>query len=363
MKFKLLPFRLYLSLMGVMLLILMLMLNTGCEKDPGEQKLPGKYTHANGVFIVNEGQFMAGNGDVTFYDKSTRSVSNNLFFSINHRPPGDVLQSMTFTTEYAYLVVNNSNTIEVVDLDSFKVATTINSFEMPRQMKVSGSTGYVSQIGSGNIAMVDLKTHKVTGFLPGEKSTDHLLITGNRLFAANWTSWFINKPNNTVMVYDLNTKLLVDSVMVAKEPNSMVKDADGMIWVLSSGGYMGEEFPALTCFNPASLQIVKTLPFPDKMMSPSLLTISPDGRTLYFANGDVFRMNITDQVLPQTPFIPHDNRSIYGLSIDPATGEIYLADARDFQSPGKVFRYSTQGTQLDELSVGINPSGIFFYNR
>jgi len=361
MKFYFLPFRLTLSLMG--LVILMLMINTGCEKDPGEQKTKGKYTTATGVFVVNEGQFMAGNGDVTFYDKVSKSVANNLFFTVNQRPPGDVLQSITFTADHAYLVVNNSNTIEVVDLDSFKVISTINSFEMPRQMKVSGTTGYVSQIGSGNIAIVDLATRKVTGFMPGEKSTDHLLITGNRLFAANWTSWFINKPNNTVMVYDLNTRALIDSVVVTKEPNSMVKDADGMVWVLSSGGYMGEEYPALTCFNPNTLQIIKTIPFPDKFMSPSLLAVSPDGRSLYFVNGDVFRMNIVDAVLPQTAFIPHDNRSIYGLGTDPVNGEIYLTDARDFQSPGKVFRYSQQGALLDELSVGINPSGIFFYNR
>jgi DNA-binding beta-propeller fold protein YncE len=362
MKINFLPSRLTFSLL--VLLAVLLMINTGCEKDPGEQKTKGKYyATATGVFVVNEGQFMAGNGDVSFYDKVSRSVANNLFFTMNQRPPGDVLQSITFTNDHAYLIVNNSNTIEVVDLDSFKVISTINSFEMPRQMKVTGNTGYVSQIGSGNIAVVDLTTRKVTGFLPGEKSTDHLLISGNRLFAANWTSWFIDKPNNTVMVYDLGTAMLIDSVEVVKEPNSMVKDADGMIWVLSSGGYMGEEYPALTCFSPTTLQVIKTLTFPDRTSSPSFLTISPDGRTLYFVNRDVFRMEISDPTVPATAFIPHDNRSIYGLAADPVNGEIYLTDARDYQSPGKVFRYTPQGVLLDELAVGINPSGVFFYNR
>jgi len=346
----------------VIIAALSMLFFAGCEKEKGEQKKDkGIYLQQNGVFIVNEGQFMAGNGDISFYDKVSGTVQNNLFFSVNNRPPGDIPQYMAFYREEAWLVVNNSNTLEVIGLDSFRVLATIGGLEMPRQMKVHGNFGYVSQLGSGNISRINLSTRQVVGHLAGEKSSDHLLIAGNRLFAANWTSFFINKPNNTVMVYDLSGGVLEDSVVVAKEPNSMVRDANGKIWVLSSGGFMGEEYPALTCFDPNTLQVIKVLEFPDKGMSPSLLTASPDGKTLYFVNGDVYSMDISSQLLPQTSLIPSGGRSIYGLSADPKSGDLYLADARDFQQNGKVYRYTAAGVQRDVFDAGIIPSGIFFY--
>ncbi len=354
-------FRLVSLILG--LVILVLTINTGCEKDPGEKKPASKYLQPFGVFVVNEGQFMAGNGDVSFYDKAAKAVSNDLFFSINKRPPGDIPQSLAFHGNEAWLIVNNSNTIEVIDLDSFRVKKTITGFEMPRQMKTKGNFGYVSQIGSGKIAIVDLVTQKINGYLEGEKSTDHLIISGDRLFAANWTSYFINKPNNTVSVFNLGTGALVDSVVVAKEPNSMVMDTDGMIWVLSSGGFTGEECPALTCFNPSTLQVLKKFEFPDKNTSPTLLSIAPDGKTIYFVNKDVFRMGIADSTLPQAEYIPANGRFIYGMAVDPENGELYISDACDFQSPGQVYRYNKSGIQIDMFEAGINPSGIFFYMK
>jgi DNA-binding beta-propeller fold protein YncE len=352
-----------LGLMQAAMLLMMALAMVGCDKDFGEQKPVSKYASADGVFVVNEGQFMAGNGDVTFYDKAKKSVSNNLFFSINNRPPGDIPQYMAFTDQNAYLVINNSNTIEVVSLDSFKVKATISGLEMPRQIVISGDMGYVSQIGSSKVAIISLTTNTIAGGIETGKSTDHMILAGKRLFVANWTSYFIDKPNNTVMVFDVDSRQLIDSLVVAKEPNSMVRDADGMIWVLSSGGYMGEEFPALTCIDPSSLQIVKTLVFSDKAQSPALLAVSKDRKSLHFVNGDVYKMSISDAVLPQSSFIPQNGRSIYGLAVDSDNGDVYLSDARDFQQPGKVYRYSSLGVEVDAFDAGINPSGIFFYRK
>lgn len=343
--------------------LLILIFSTGCEKDFGEQKTTSKYISSDGVFIVSEGTFMAGNGDVSFYNRSDKSISNNLFFSVNNRPPGDIPQNMAFFRTHAYLVVNNSNTIEVIDLEDFSEKITIKGFEMPRQMIVSGSKGYVSQLGSSKIAVINLDNNSVSGNIEGFKSSDRMVVSGKRLFVANWTSYYIDKPNNTIMVFDMETDMFVDSVTVTKEPNSMVVDSEGKIWVLSSGGFMGEEYPAIHCINPVSLQSEKTFQFPSKSGYPTMLTISADGKTLYYADGDIYRMSTVDQGLPQSPFISGDGRALYGLAVDQGNGEIYLSDARDYQQNGKVYRYSASGDLLDSFDAGINPSGIFFLRK
>jgi YVTN family beta-propeller protein len=348
---------------GTVLLIGVILLISSCEKDLGEQKKPSVFTSTTGVFVINEGSFMAGNGDITFYNKSTKLTTQNLFFSVNNRPPGDLPVYMTIHGNDAWIVVNNSNTIEVVDLDSFKVRKTITGLEMPKHIVFSGGRGYVSQLGSTGIAIIDPVNAIVTGTLEGFKSSDKMVVAGGKLFVANWSSYFINKPNNTVMVFDPATAQFIDSVAVTKEPNSMVVDSEGMLWVLSSGGYMGEEFPSLQRINPQTLQVISRLDFPSKASSPSLLSISADGKTLYYVDYDLFKVGIFDQQLPGSPFIAAAGRSLYGLGVDPETGDLYVADAVDFQQEGIVYRYSATGVEIDNFKAGINPSGIFFNGK
>lgn len=351
-------------IMHFFIAILMVVFQIGCSDEIGEQKKEKSiYTEPDGVFIVNEGQYMAGNGSISFYKSTDKTVSNHLFYSVNGRSPGDIPQFLAFKDETAYLVVNNSNFIEVIDLKDFKNVATITGLDMPRQISVHNDQAFVTQIGSSDIAVIDLNENRVVKTIQGLKSSDHILRSGNKLFVANWTSFYINKPNNTIMVYDTETLSLIDSIVVTKEPNSMVIDSQQRIWVLSSGGFMEEEYPALTCIDPNTLSIVKTLEFPSKSLYPSLLTISFDGSTLYYVDHDIFSLSVNDIELPSNVFIGAAGRSIYGLDVDPVNGEIYVADAKDFQQDGEIFRYSSSGQLIDNFTVGINPSGFFFYRR
>lgn len=349
--------------MLVLVVVMILFVFPSCEKDFGEKKEKSVYQSADGVFVVNEGQFMAGNGDVSFYNRSDKSVSDNLFFSVNNRPPGDIPQYLAFTEQYAYLIVNNSNSIEVIDLLDFKVKSTIKGFDMPRQMAISGNKGYVSQMGSTKIAVIDLISNTISGYIEAHKSADGMKIQGNRLFVANWSSFYIDKPNNTIMVIDLTTEDLIDSVVVAKEPNSMVIDRNGKLWVLSSGGFMGEEYPALQCINTTTLNTEKVIQFPTKSSYPTQLTVADDGEKLYYIDYDVYRISINDSEVPMSTFINAEGRSFYGLGSDPQNGEIYVTDAKDFQQRGRVYRYIDSGDLVDSFDAGINPSGIYFYRR
>lgn len=352
------------SALVLVVILACVMVFQGCGKDdPGEQKVKSVYQSADGVFIVNEGTFMAGNGDLSFYNRKDKKISNNLFFSVNNRPPGDIPQSMTFLNETGYLVVNNSNTVEVFSMKDLKVMKTIQGFEMPRQLLIHGNYAYVSQLGSSSVAKVSLADHSIVQQIDVVKSTDRMVISGNRLFAANWSEYYVPKPNNTVMVVDLTSGTLIDSIHVTKEPNSMVLDANGKLWVLSSGGFLGEEAPALVCIDPSTFQVLKSFVFPAPGHYPTLLTRSADGKALYFADTDIFRMDIGAAALPSVPVITASGKYFYGMGVDPRSGEVYLTDAGDFQHDGMVYRFSAAHQPVDSVTVGINPSGVFFYQE
>ncbi len=338
-----------------------ILLLTACSDDFGEKKFSSLYGAGDGVFIVCEGQFMAGNGSVSYYDPVTRKLTNSIFYAANNRPPGDIPQYLAFSGNRGYLVVNNSNRLEVVDLKDFKVQTTVKDLQMPRQILPSGGKAFISQTGSTSIAVMDMASHTIVRFMEGYKSSDRMLLAGGKLFVANWTSYFIDRPNNTIMVFNAESEHFIDSVMVTKEPNSLVKDINGRVWALSSGGYMNEEYPEICCINPQTLQVEKRLVFALKSSYPTFLNISPDGKTLYYVDGGLFKVGIDESILPSDPFIEQEGRSIYGFAVDPGNGDLYIADAKDYQNNGEVFRYSHNGVLTDRFSVGISPAGIFFY--
>ena len=96
------------------------------------------------------------------------------------------------------------------------------------------------------------------------------------------------------------------------------------------------------------------------------LALNGDRTTLYILNNDIFRMSINDSQMPVFPFIsaPLDNNGrrhyLYGLSVNPKNGEIYVADAIDYSQSGVCYRYSSDGELIDKFRVGINPNQFVF---
>ena len=59
--------------------------------------------------------------------------------------------------------------------------------------------------------------------------------------------------------------------------------------------------------------------------------------------------------VPVRPFLEFRDTKYYGLTVNPNNGEVYVADAIDYQQQGIVYRYSPQGKLIDEFYVGIIP--------
>src|SRR5512142_3246030 len=98
----------------------------GCEKD-NNSTVQGKFS--KGIFVVNEGNFTHGNASISFYDRDSMKVTNDLFSKVNSRPLGDVSQSMAEHNGKYYIVVNNSSKVEIVDKNDFTSTGTITGLE------------------------------------------------------------------------------------------------------------------------------------------------------------------------------------------------------------------------------------------
>jgi len=318
------------------------------------------------AFVINEGNYTNGTGSVSRFDKNTKALTVDAFGSANKGAVlGSVVQSMGIIGTTGYVVVNNSNKIEVVSLPDFKSKATISGLNQPRYFLQSPTNllkGYVTEwLGgpapapytAGRVSFIDLTTNKVTGSVPVGTNPERMAVVNGILYVANSSSSFLSA------ISDANGGP-IGTVALPSPASEIVVDKNNSMWVLCGSDY-GSQPATLLHFNaaPNSMNIQQRFAFPSASAGGGGLRISPDGQQLYYGYGQgEYRMSITDTALPTTPLIP---RSFYGFDIDPTTGQLYATDALNYSSPGRLIRYQPNGTKLDSATVQVSPNGVVFY--
>jgi hypothetical protein len=348
------------------LLALLAFLFFGCENN--KETTSGIYQH--GVFIVNEGPFNSGTGTIGFFERSSKTMTNSIFEKVNNRPLGNIVQSISFHNNKGYIVVNNANKIEVVEEGTFESVAAIENLPMPRYfLGISQEKAYVSCWGTtqGEIKIIDLNSNTISGSIPLiTTGADGMVKIGNKVFVVS-TGGF--GSNNRISVIDAANDQLIGQIISEYNPNSILTDSQGKLWVSCSGKKVYDPNTwaiitdqstngAILQINPDNHYIIKRFEFENIYDSPSNLTISQDGNNLYYLLGfGVFRLGINDNQLPEQPIIA---ASFYGLGFDPSTEYLHAADAGNFTSAGKMLRYTANGVPVDTFSVGIVPNSFYF---
>jgi DNA-binding beta-propeller fold protein YncE len=211
----------------IIILMGLLVFFSSCTKtDPGPviEDSTGLYLKGKGVFIVNEGNFMAGDGSLSFYSYDSSRIYNNIFFSINDRPLGDVPNSMVISGDKAYIVVNNSGKIEVADKNTLHSLKTISGLVSPRNiLLINSSKAYVSSLYSKTLMILNLQSNTVSGNINIGRSSEAMVLRGEKAYIACWSS------GKEIMVINTNTNKVLDSLEVAPEPERMVVDKNNKL--------------------------------------------------------------------------------------------------------------------------------------
>lgn len=350
------------------------LLLASCEsKNDPVTPTPPSGTGTN-VYVVNEGAYGSSSASVTLFDKATAKVTSpDIFQATNGRTLGDVAQSMTIYNNYGYLVVNNSNKIEVVTLPDFKSVATINGLKQSRYLVTAGTKGYVTGWRSdqnanplpGNLYVIDLTTNIITDTIATGRRPEKLLNNNGLIYVPN-------SDENTVTVIDANQGKATGTITVADGPASLAADKNGTVWVLCGG---------ITKYDPMTYVVISstpgalirlgagtagpqlTLPFAVGS-SPSKLRVSPAGDQLYYTLGNSeYRLAITATALPTKPLIRRNFSKLtafYGFNIDPKDTTLYVLNA-SFSAASQLVRYRPNGVAIDSFSTGIGSNGAAFY--
>jgi hypothetical protein len=335
-----------------------------CEKQPIVNPVEPKI--GKGLFILNQGNFQFSNSSLSYYDPYLKQIQNNVFQRVNEIPLGDVAQCMVIHDSLAFIVLNNSGGVYVIDINNFEFKGWIEGLTSPRYIHIiNEQKGYITDLYAKAITIFNPTILEITGGIATDKgsntfnqhATEQMVQLNNLIYTNCWSF------DDKILIIDTDLDKVVDSIQVGIQPVAIKLDKNNKLWVLTDGGYVGNPFgheeAKLVCINLQNKAIEREFIF-ELNDRPTDLQLNGTKDTLYFVNNDIWKLSIEQRSMPEKPFIPRDNKLFYALGVDPITSEVYVSDAIDYMQSGKVYRFSPQAAPIDTFTVGITPGYFCF---
>lgn len=317
----------------------------------------------DGIFVLNEGNMGSNAASVSFITQDNQVVNNVFGTANNNAVLGDVGQSMSFYGDIAFIVLNYSSVIKVVNNETFASIASIESgLVNPRYTAFYQNKAYVTCWGDGTIttddylAVINLNTYQVESTIPMSEGVELIKEINGKLYVTHQGGYGYGTTLSVVDPITLN----ITAVTVGDVPNSMVVK-DNYLYVLCGG--MPNWSPAETSGKLVKVDlttntVVSELDFGTNL-HPNHLNL--EGDNLYYTLGsDIYKMEANDAVLPSTVFVPSpvtDFLGIYGLDV--IDGKIYVADANGYAANGQAHVYTTDGLFQSSYTVGNIPNHFY----
>ena len=338
---------------------------TSCSSDDDAiNVIDPRGDYENGLIISHEGGFGNGDASISYVSYDYTVVENNVFSNVNNELLGDTAQSMAFNGDLAYVIMNGSATIEVVNRYTFQSIATIDSgLDNARYMAISNGKGYVTNWGDGNdvnddyVAVINLTSNMVENTISVGEGPESIVTIDNKIYVALKGGYNFN---NKIAVIDASTNVVIESIIVGYVPNSMSIDNDGNLWVLSSGvpswsWTLSESAGQLSKINTGTNTIVSTIDFATTE-HPDFLAID-NSSLYYYLNTSVYKIDELDTILPTASEFTGLN--FYDMTVN--NGMLYGLDAEDYINSGtlKVYDLSTN-VETNSITIGIIPGEVYF---
>ncbi len=363
-------------------ILLLLVFTTACRE--AEEITPSTSTavtepntssslEIKGFFLLNEGNMGNNKCTLDYFDYTTGHYTRNIYAERNPgvvKELGDVGNDIQIYRDRLYCVINCSNFVEVMDVATAKHVGVV-SIPNCRNIAFHGDYAYVSSYAGpvqvdpnarlGYIAKVDLETLEIVATCTVGYQPDELVVAGDKLYVANSGGYRVTDYDSTISVIDLDTFTETRKIEVALNLQLLELDPYGYLWVASRGDYY--DTPSKTyVVDTASDEIIETF---DLTNSDMWL----DGDTLYICSNDEAHSAVVAIDTKSREIITHnaitDDTSkniekLYGVAVNPESKEIFVADAKDYITPGKLHCYSSDGVLKWSVTTGDIPAHIAF---
>ncbi|MBC7451395.1 MAG: surface layer protein [Cytophagales bacterium] len=314
---------------------------------PARESDPSPDLYAKGIYVVNEGNFQWGNASVSFYNLSSGVVTRDIFSLKNNETTGDVAQSLSFYKDHFYLVVNNSNKIEILDTN-FVRTSVVTGFDSPRYIAFnSDGKGYVSDLYAKGVSVLNTASKVIDKKIIINYWTEEMLSFKDTIYVTSPQSMYL---------YLINTSkdVLTDSINIGYGSSAVTIDHNNHLWIITSGKKDLAIKPSLLALDVFSRKILLRYEFNSYDVYPSKLNYNPVNQYVYWIDNGIKRFDTNNLSGKQEEIISADQKSFYGLAIDPFNGNVIASDAGDYTQRSAIYMYSKDGgVPISSFTAGI----------
>ncbi|NGY38501.1 hypothetical protein FQU23_013385 [Flavobacterium sp. XN-5] len=329
------------------------LLLASCSNDDSNEKDSPLGAYDNGVIILNEGNFGTPNASVSYISNDLTVFMQDVFGTENSaKVLGDVAQSLSFFEDKAFIVMNNSNTVEVVNRYTFKsIASITENLKKPRYSVALNGKLYVTNSSSKAVTVYDAKTFTYVETIAIGKTTEKIVTANGKLYVMNGAYG----SGNTVTVVNPQSNNAMSIITVESGVNS-IEEKNGSVYVLCGNTTKSKLFKINTTTDTATSIESATL--------TKALNMDIDGDKIYYTKGTgVYAMALNATTFSETPlFSVADNSwsTLYGFNV--IDGKVYTADANGFTAAGIVKISTTTGAELKTVAAGMGPNSFYSNN-
>ncbi len=323
-------------------------------------------TYNSGILILNQGGFGNGNSNVSYLSYDYSTLQNDIFSTVN---PGEILgdtgQDLGLNGQFAYIVMNVSNKIQIVDRFTFKlVATITTNLNNPRYVAFSNGKMFVTNWGSGAsttddfVAVFNINDNTFLGNIAVVEGPERILANNGKIYVAHKGGFGYG---NKITVINAALSSVTATITVGDVPDSMRIVGNDM-YVICSGNpsYAPTETAGqLTKINLTTNTVTSSINF-TTTSHPSNLDIY-NNDIYYTVDEKIFKTTQVAATLPATPLFTTTPQGVYGIySFEVENNKIFVGDAGNYSANGKVFVYSLTGALETSKTVGVIPAGFYF---
>ena len=324
---------------------------TACDKDMQDNNFT---EFDNGIYVANEGVFNGGNGTVSYISFDGQVTANDLIKDVNPNIDiGNIVQGIAFGEDYACVTANNAGQAMLFDVVTWEYKKTIYGLKKPRYPYFINGLWYITEWGnSGNDGGISvyLESGEKVGYINTGGAPEKMLEQDGKLYVTMSLGF---NTDNRLIIIDLASETILKTLSLGTGPNSIVKNSDNVLYVLCGGDFVGNESRLVVIKND---MVEKSI-----LLQGNCSDLSIYKDILYFHSFDkVYKAQFnSNQVNIKSQ---SQDASIYGLGVSPF-GEIYITNAKDFNSQGELIQLDNELNPISTLSAGVVPGQIFFREK
>lgn len=339
-----------------------LLFNIACSDDIDLNEIP-EVKYSDGIIIANEGAFTSPTADVSYVSNDLGTVRNKVYTDNNNEILGKVLQTIAFRGDYAYLVSNVPNKIDIVNRYSFKKQATVTSnIDNARYIAFSGNQYYVTNNNYSNVMKLNVYNVSDNSFVKSISFTGAaekvVEAAGNIVVQTDGVTYdasFNELPTGHTVTIVNPSSNIVSKVVTLPTNGGIIRDLvsyNGAAYVLSSdntNSYIYKINPANGTYETTNLTAI-----------PKVQKLRIDADKFYFVDSSkVYSMNITATTAPTTPLVTTTGiTNLYGFNV--IDGRLFISDAKNFSSDSQVYVYNANnGSLLKTFAAGVATNGFY----